>query len=112
MVKVACMMKNRNLIVTVSGEIDHHTAEDIREKIDREYSRSNAKNIIFDFSGIQFMDSSGIGMIMGRFKNIENQGGKMAIVHVTPSVDRIFQLSGLYKIIRSYGNMEEAVQSL
>lgn len=109
---VACTVRNRNLIVKVSGEIDHHTSEMIREKIDKEFLRANAKNIIFDFSDIHFMDSSGIGVIMGRYRNIEHQGGKVVIVHIQPNIDRVFKLSGLYKIIKSYGNMDEAISSL
>ncbi|HHW68232.1 MAG: hypothetical protein PWP07_1093 [Epulopiscium sp.] len=105
-------MKKGSLIVRISGEIDHHTSEDIREKLDREYQRQNAKNIIFDFSDIQFMDSSGIGVIMGRYKNVKERGGQVGIFNVQPQIDRIFQLSGLYKIINHYQSLDEAVASL
>ncbi|NLK97195.1 anti-sigma F factor antagonist [Defluviitalea saccharophila] len=105
-------MKKGSLIVRISGEIDHHTSENIREKLDREFQRQNAKNIIFDFSDIQFMDSSGIGVIMGRYKNVKERGGKVGIFNVHPQIDRIFQLSGLYKIINHYHSLDEAVSSL
>lgn len=105
-------MKQDNLIVHISGEIDHHTAENIREKLDKEFKRQNAKNIIFDFSDIQFMDSSGIGVIMGRYKNAKERGGRVGIINVHPQVDRVFQLSGLYKIISQYHSLDEAILSL
>jgi stage II sporulation protein AA (anti-sigma F factor antagonist) len=110
--QIECTSKNKNLVVKITGEIDHHTSEAIREKIDREYQKMDAKNIIFDFDNIQFMDSSGIGVLMGRFRNIQNVGGKVGVIHVKPQIDRVFQLSGLYKIIPSYGNLDEAITSL
>lgn len=109
---ILCNCCDRNLIIKVIGEIDHHTSEMIREKIDKEFSRSNAKNIIFDFSGINFMDSSGIGVIMGRYRNTEQIGGKVAIVGANQSLNRIFNISGLHKIINSYDNMEQALKNL
>lgn len=109
---VICNCKERNLIIRVIGEIDHHTSEIIRERIDKEFSRSNAKNIIFDFSGINFMDSSGIGIIMGRYRNAEQIGGKIAITGANASLDRIFNISGLYKIINIYEDVEQAVKDL
>ncbi|MCL2592437.1 MAG: anti-sigma F factor antagonist [Defluviitaleaceae bacterium] len=90
---------NRNLIVKISGDIDHHTSEEIREKIEREYKRENAKNIVFDFSHVNFMDSSGIGMIIGRYKTTEQAGGKVFVRAMSENVERIFNISGLHKII-------------
>lgn len=109
---VICNCRDRNLIIKVDGEIDHHTSIIIREKIDKEFSRNNAKNIIFDFSGIDFMDSSGIGVIMGRYRNAKQMGGKVAIAGVNASLDRIFNISGLHKIINNYENVEQALKSL
>lgn len=57
-------MHDTTLIVSLSGEIDHHTSVEIRETVDREYQKRRAKNILFDFSNIVFMDSSGIGLLM------------------------------------------------
>ena len=101
---VSYFVKRENLIVRIIGEIDHHSSEMIREKIEREYVRQNVKNIIFDFSDINFMDSSGIGVIMGRYKSVRERGGKLGVYSVNPQIDRVFQLSGLYKnkIINPY----------
>lgn len=104
--------EERNLIIKIKGEIDHHTAEEIRTKVDNEYSRSNSKNIIFDFSGISFMDSSGIGMVIGRYKYAEKQGGKVVVCNISGDSKRIFNISGLQKIINSYDSLELAVLSL
>ena len=62
--------KNRTLIVKIMGEIDHCSSKEIKTKTDKEYKRLNNKNILFDLSNVTFMDSSGIGVIMGRYKNV------------------------------------------
>jgi stage II sporulation protein AA (anti-sigma F factor antagonist) len=111
-VNVICECTNRNLVVKVTGEIDHHTSTIIREKIDKEFVRNNAKNIVFDFSGIDFMDSSGIGVIMGRYKSTQEIGGKVVIACVNSSLDRIFSISGLHKIVNTYESVEQALRSL
>ncbi len=109
---VVCNCNNRNLIVKIIGEIDHHTSIEIKEKLDKEITRSNAKNIVFDFSEINFMDSSGIGMLLGRYKIISQMGGKLLLVSVNSSLNKIFQMSGLYKIMNKYDDMEKALSSL
>lgn len=110
--KVSCKDKNRTLIVEISGEIDHCTAEEIKYKIDKEYTRLNSKNILFDFKNVSFMDSSGIGVIMGRYKKIQNCGGIAAAVSISDEIKRIFEISGLFKIINCYENIDEALKTL
>ncbi|NLP45434.1 MAG: anti-sigma F factor antagonist [Epulopiscium sp.] len=112
MLNVECSMNNRSMIIKIQGEIDHHTSEMIREKIDKAYERYNAKNMIFDFSDILFMDSSGIGVIMGRYRNSSQKGGHVAVVHLQPQIERVFQLSGLHKIIHQFDSIDEAIKML
>ena len=85
------------LVVKLSGEIDQSCASEIRSDIDREIQLKNVKNLIFDFGGVTFMDSSGIGVILGRYKQIKARGGKTMIVRPQPQVDKILELSGLKK---------------
>lgn len=110
--EVAFQVKNRCLLIQLSKELDHHNTIILREKSDQLIEKGNIKNIIFDFSNSNFMDSSGIGMIMGRYKKVIFTGGKVAVVGVNQSVDRIFQLSGIYKIIEKYNTVQEAMKSL
>jgi len=98
--------------VTIIGELDHHSAEYIRQKIDSEIIKSTTKNIIFDFSKLEFMDSSGIGVIMGRFRNIQKLNGKMAAVNVSSRIQRILDMSGLSKILPVCENIEGALNIL
>lgn len=103
-------INKRCLIIGLKEELDHHNAIRIREKADRLIDRDNIKHIIFDFSGAGFMDSAGIGVIMGRYRKVIFIGGKIAVANVSSSVDRIFRLSGLYKIIDKYDTVETALK--
>jgi anti-sigma F factor antagonist len=103
---------NRCLIIHLNQELDHHCAVKIREKSDKLIDKENIRNIIFDFENTAFMDSSGIGVIMGRYKRVIFMGGKVAVVGVSNSIDRILHLSGLYKIIDKYENVTDAAKVL
>ena len=100
--------KDKTLYINLEGEIDHHSAQGLREKIDAAFEPTDCRRIIFDFGGVTFMDSSGIGMIIGRYKNAKLRGGTVAIAGMNPEIGRIFQISGLAKIIDAYGSVEEA----
>ncbi|NLV77585.1 MAG: anti-sigma F factor antagonist [Tissierellia bacterium] len=97
------------LIVAFEGELDHHTTEEARMKIDSLYYDNNLSNMILDLRKLNFMDSSGIGLIMGRYRNCKERQGDISIVNTNPSVERILRMSGLLKIINMYSNIEEAI---
>ena len=88
------------LIIYLSGEIDHHSAAEMRFFIDGELERSTPSLIIFDFSGVEFMDSSGIGLVMGRLRVISGWCGKAAIENPRPSIRKMLKLAGLEKLIK------------
>ncbi|MFA6941920.1 MAG: anti-sigma F factor antagonist [Clostridiaceae bacterium] len=100
------------LIVFLEGELDHHSAEQVRSKIDNKIQDNNEKNIILDFSKVSFMDSSGIGVVIGRYKMITAKGGKLCVVNPASNVNKIFELSGLFKIINRYKSISEAINNL
>lgn len=105
-------MVNNTLIVKFHGELDHHVAESIRTELDDAISQHRVKNLIFDLSGMGFMDSSGIGVIIGRYKSISKLGGKVSVIHVTDQIDKIFSLAGIYNIISKYNNKSEALNRM
>ncbi len=100
------------LIIYVQQDLDHHAVTLLRECSDRLIEAGNVRHIIFDFKHVDFMDSSGIGLIMGRYKKVMFRGGKVAVSNVGMEVDRIFQMSGLYQIIDKYPSPKEAVLGL
>ena len=87
------------LMVRLPKEIDHHEAGMICEKADRFLMREDVCNVVFDFENTRFMDSSGIGVIMGRYRKISCFGGHVYAIHADARIRRIFQLAGLHKIV-------------
>lgn len=87
------------LVVKLDGELDHHSASEVREKIDKEINLRKINNLILDFDKVGFMDSSGIGVIAGRYKIIDSLGGKIMIIRANEQVDKILEISGLKKIL-------------
>jgi len=84
----------------------------VRQKIDKQYFEHRIKNIILDLRGLTFMDSSGIGLVMGRYKNILENGGKIAMVNDNEYVEKILKVSGLLKIINVYPTIEKAMENI
>lgn len=91
--------KDKQLIIEITEDIDHHVAEKIRRKIDDEITRYMPRKTIFDFSRVAFMDSAGIGMIIGRYKMMKLIGGSLEIVNIGTQTKRILEMSGIGKII-------------
>lgn len=106
------VVQNTTLIVHLKGEIDHHTCVEIREKVDRAFTKYRSKHMLFDLEGITFMDSSGIGFLMGRYKNVSICGGDVGVYNVPAKVDKLLQLSGIYKILTSYETEKQALSQL
>ena len=102
----------RTLVAAIEGEIDHHSAAQWRKAIDCEFLKTKAQHIVFDFSKLHFMDSSGIGLIMGRYKLLAPVGGKVLLVSVSPQLDRLISISGIYKIVGWAKDVNEALAKL
>ena len=100
----------RTLLCSIDGELDHHLAGSVRETIDRKLKSTNAVNIIFDFTKVGFMDSSGIGVIMGRYKLSKMLGGKVIIYGAKKQTRRIIEMSGIDKIVKLCDKLEQALE--
>lgn len=92
------IQEDKLLLLEITEEIDHHTTEKIRRKADNEITRFMPRKVIFDFSNVSFMDSAGIGMVLGRYKMIKMLGGNLEIINVNKNVRKIFEMSGITKI--------------
>lgn len=103
---------NNTLVARIEGELDHHTAEEIREDIDRKIDQHSVKNLLFDLQGMHFMDSSGIGLVIGRYKRLSKVGGQVAVVHMNNRIERIFKMSGLLNIVKKYDTKQQAIENL
>lgn len=102
--------KDKRLIVYLSGEIDHCAAGEWRREIEARIAERPTDELWLDFSNVSFMDSSGVGMIIGRYKTMQALGGRVIACGLHPPVDRLFHLAGLHRIIEiaPSGRQEEA----
>ena len=88
-----------NLLAKISGELDHHTAATMRVELDEKIRNLNPNKLLLDFSDVIFMDSSGIGFIMGRYKLMKENGGGVEVVNAPRGINKVLKISGLDKII-------------
>lgn len=97
------------LLVRVDGELDVSNADKLRESLEKSLDEKPARHLVFNFSQVSFIDSSCLGVVLGRYKRVHANGGKVAIAGAKPHVHRILQLSGLFHLIDDFAVEEEAV---
>lgn len=100
------------LISSIHGEIDHHIASELSRILDMEIVSSGINVLILDMSGVSFMDSSGIGVIMGRKKNMELLGGKLCVAGMKRSTRRLMEVTGFKGVIEFYDCVNSAIHNL
>ncbi|MCL2694125.1 MAG: anti-sigma factor antagonist [Oscillospiraceae bacterium] len=88
------------LIIELSGEIDHHSLKTMREPIDSQIEQHTPRVLILDFAKVSFMDSSGIGLILGRRRITESYGGKVYLRNASGYVEKLIKLAGLSNMIK------------
>lgn len=91
--------KDKLLSIQFTEEIDHHTTEKMRRRADYEIERHIPRKVIFDFNNVSFMDSAGIGLVLGRYKNATMLGAKVELIHVNRAIYKILKMSGITKLI-------------
>lgn len=91
--------EERLLVFRITEEIDECEVKKIRRRADYEIERFMPKKVVFDFDSVVFMDSSGIGMVIGRYKQAAMLGGQMYLTNLTPAVRKVFEMSGVLKLI-------------
>jgi len=87
--------EGNTLTAFIEGDIDHHNAKEIRESIDEKIEEENPNLLELDFSKVQFMDSSGIGLIMGRYKLMHAIEGKLQVINIPENIKKLIKLAGL-----------------
>ncbi len=110
--EVICKRKGRTLIATLSGELDQHNAVYVREEMDKQLGTAGIRNLIFDLSRLSFMDSSGLGIIIGRYKAVSALGGQTRIASPSEEAKRLIGLSGIHKIISVFDSVNTALEDL
>ena len=100
-------LTDNTILATLDGEIDHHTAANLRSEIDKAVDEHKPTLLVLDFKNVSFMDSSGIGLVMGRYKTISEVGGELAIINTSPQIGKVMRLAGMERLAKI--GMEEQI---
>ena len=111
-VEIKNIPKHRLIDVKLDGEIDDHMSQSLRGDIDDKIINTGAVNVAFDFSKVEFMDSSGIGIIIGRYKKVNALGGQVIIYGMNSNVKRLLEMANLKTIATITENLEEAIEEV
>ena len=95
-----CLRDDGVFVLTLHGEIDHHSAVQIRTEMDALLIEEHPEKVILDLSNIEFMDSSGLGLIMGRYALMQKLGGELTLKNPHERLVKIFTLAGLQRIVK------------
>ncbi|MGI5875683.1 MAG: anti-sigma F factor antagonist [Dethiobacteria bacterium] len=110
--KVQLIRRKDCLLVRLKGELDHHSSIGFKEAVERELQRDEIRNLVLNFEHLTFMDSSGLSVILGRYKQIKARRGKLVICSPGEHLKKILQIGGLLKIIPIYSSEDEALSTL
>jgi len=99
-------------VVRVAGELDLDTSREFRHRVDADLDRFEVCNVVLDFEGVTFVDSSGLGALLGRYKKASERGGRLAVAGLSPHIARLLELSGVMRIIGVYPEVGSALASL
>ncbi|MCI8836932.1 MAG: anti-sigma factor antagonist [Hungatella sp.] len=97
------------LVIHLPKELDHHNCRDLKVETDLLLAENYVTKIVFDFSETRFMDSSGIGVLLNRYKQMERSGGKVAICGAGTQILRVLSIGGVGKLVPRYDSMEAAI---
>lgn len=90
---------NRVLTAYLQGEIDHHSAAELRNAIDTAINENAPETLVLDFKDISFMDSSGIGLVMGRYRILSGTGAQIHITNMSPQIYKVMKLAGMERLV-------------
>ncbi|MGO0060933.1 anti-sigma F factor antagonist [Brevibacillus fluminis] len=110
--QVTLETKQDVLVIRLQGELDHHSAEELRTRADEVLRNDQIRHILLSLAGCTFMDSSGIGVILGRYKQVLAREGEMVVCSLNPTIYRIFEMSGLFKVIKFRESETDALHIL
>ena len=100
------------LVVKVIGDVDHHTASRLREGIDESMKRSGCLDLVMDFSNVEMMDSSGIGVVLGRYKKMSRNKGRMCISGCSALAEKVLEMAGVFSLVKKCEDEKSAIDFL
>jgi len=99
------------LFVRLKGDLDLYSVDKIKELVDHELKRTQARLLLIDLSRVAFMDSSGLGFILGRYRHLRGKGGRVVLAAPGPQVRRVLELAGVERIIKIYDSKKAACRA-
>ncbi|MBI2914928.1 MAG: anti-sigma F factor antagonist [Firmicutes bacterium] len=101
-----------NLVARLRGELDLAAAPEFRGQVSRELENPSVRNLVLVLGSVSFVDSSGLGAILGRYKQVSQRGGRVVLVGMQPQVRKVFELAGLFKIVEETCSEDEALRKV
>ncbi len=92
---VSIEVNGNTMTARLSGELDHHHTQKLREEIDRSVQKEHPSRLILNFAGVEFMDSSGIGLVLGRYRLMQEREGSLALCAMPPHIRRVMRVAGI-----------------
>lgn len=111
-ISVSLHSENQILFVNLSGELDHHTSGQLRNRLNQVMEGSAINHLVFNLKQLDFMDSSGIGIILGRYNQVKKTNGTVMVIGLRPLVKKTFEMSGLSQIIKIIDDEATAAEVL
>lgn len=110
--EIGWRVRGNVLLMRLEGEFDLHTAEEFRRVADSALENDKIRHMILNLRGVSFLDSSGLGAILGRFKRLKKNAGTMALVGIMPSIRPVLEISGLIRLLPVYDSEAAALGAL
>lgn len=98
--QIKVKQQDHNITACLYGELDHHTALQTRESLDKLIAKYRDTDLVLDLKNLSFMDSSGLGVIIGRYKKLKNNGHSLYVTNASRQIDKVMSVSGLYSIVK------------
>jgi len=111
-VRLDLELKQNTLIVRLSGDLDLAITDNLRSSLDEAIDKQSVSNLIFNLSQVTFIDSSALGVLLGRYKRISRRGGRVCIVGLQPQVRRILELSGVFQVMDEFPGENVALENI
>lgn len=102
----------QTLVAAVKGDIDHHTASALRAETDESMKNFGCLNLVMDFSEVAFMDSSGIGVVLGRYKRLVRKGGRICVSGCSSYIEKVLDMAGVFSLVEKASDVKEALSLL
>lgn len=107
--QIGFQMTDDILVASVCGELDHHSAAIVREEIDSTMDAFQCRNLVLNFREMTFMDSSGIGMVMGRYNKVKGKQGELLLAGCSGYVEKILSMAGIFSLVSKEADAEAAI---